>query len=508
MWLQCAWPIDTLLIYSSLIKVFMKKTILWFFTAILCAFAYQASSQCTVSNIIIQHVSVAGSQSPGTCTVTFDASFNLEHNNGNKYVFIHSWIQQQYPNYFHCVNGQPTGNGAIHAPKHTDLANAFLNIGINNNVTPPALLSTYTPDPSVPLSHVDSISVTPATNGTDVFILYGVTVTLPISCGTPVVIMTDLWSSQSAAAQVAHCVNCGIAYSAGYLNANGFVNCASLAYNATLTNNTSTAMTGFYRLYADVNSDGYFTPAIDTLIVDTTAFSIAAGPGTTTSISGTVPAANRNQDMFLVLTQTSGQASGASRVVTLVSTQCSPLPVTLKTFSAERVNRTAVALRWETATEINNSGFSVQRNLGNNNWTIVSFIPSQAAGGNSSSALTYNFTDANNFNGVSQYRLKQVDIDGHAKFSEIRAVRGDKQYSGMIIYPNPSTNGQVTVVFDNANGPRDVTLVDMTGRVTRQWKGITGNTLQIETLNAGVYSLRVVNKETGAQSVEKISISR
>jgi hypothetical protein len=296
-------------------------------------------------------------------------------------------------------------------------------------------------------------------------------------------------------------------YSAGFITAAGFVNCANLTYNATLTNNTGAAISGFYRIYVDVNSDGYFTPASDTLLRDTTAFSIAAGPGTTTSITGSVPAVNLNQDLFLVVTQTSGQASGASRVFLLPSTECSPLPVTLRSFTAQRINRSNVLLRWETSTEINNSGFAVQKNLGSNIWQTIAFVQSQANGGNSNSILNYSYTDLNMNKGITQYRLKQVDIDNKAKFSEVRAVRGEGQSAKTIIYPNPSRNGSVSVVFDSQDGRRNVYLMDSYGRTLRKWEGISGNTMEIRNLNNGMYTLRIVEKETGSQSVEKILVN-
>src|SRR5258706_2380905 len=100
----------------------------FFFMGLLALNTSKTNAQCTVSNIVIQNVSVAAVQTPGTCTVTFDATFTIENNNGNKYIFIHAWLLSNYPDYFHCVNGQSTINGAIHAPKADDLANAFLTI--------------------------------------------------------------------------------------------------------------------------------------------------------------------------------------------------------------------------------------------------------------------------------------------------------------------------------------------------------------------------------------------
>ena len=100
-----------------------------------------------------------------------------------------------------------------------------------------------------------------------------------------------------------------------------------------------------------------------------------------------------------------------------------------------------------------------------------------------------------------------MDIDGRAKFSEIRAVRGYEQSGKIIVYPNPSTNGRVNVVFDDAEGTRDVMLMDLSGRMVKQWKGVTGNLLQIDNLGQGMYSLKVINRDSGVQTVEKIVVS-
>jgi hypothetical protein len=476
--------------------------------AILFLTTRQLQAQCTVSNVIIQNVSVSGTQTPGTCTVTFDASFTIENNNGNKFIFIHVWTMDDYPNYFRCVNGQTTVNGAVRAPDASVLADAFLNIGINNNEATPSIIMDYPPASGVTMTNVGSISREVLPDGSAVFILTGITATVPVTCGTPVVLMADLWSSQSARAQVAHCVNCGLGYSAGFMGAAGLVNCASLTYNITLTNNTGTTINGYYRLYADINGDGYFTPAIDTLLRDTTAFSISAGIGMTTLLTGGVPSANLNQDVFILITQTSGQASGTSRVALIQSTQCATLPVTFNLFRATRINRSAVSLRWETATEINNSGFIIQRNTaGDSEWERVTFIPSLAQDGNSNSMLSYTFTDVNSHKGITQYRIRQMDLDGKSKLSEIRAVRGEGQVGAVIVYPVPSYDGRVNVVFDDLETTRDVVLYDMNGRMIRQWKAITNNTFQADNLRPGIYALRIQDVRTGDVQVEKIVVS-
>jgi Secretion system C-terminal sorting domain len=464
----------------------------------------KSNAQCTVSNIVIQNVIVTGSL-PVSCSVKFDASFNIQNNNGNKYIFIHTWLQNNYPDYFKCVNGQSTLNGSVRAPEALGLGNTLINIGLSNDSPKPVILSAYPPDASVPLTMVDSVRKEILADGSANIILFGVVAIAPVACGTPVVIAADIWSSQAANAQRVHCVNCGIRYSAGYLNVTGFINCFSLTYAASITNNTGIAINGFYKVFADVNNDGYFTPSNDTLLQDNTLFAVAANGRV--GISGPIPGVNINRNAFIVITQTSGAASGASRVILLRSTQCSPLPVTFISFKATRINHTNVMLKWQTAAEINNAGFTIERNTGNNRWEMVSVIPAQMPGGNSASTLMYTFNDKNINTGITQYRIKQEDITGRSLFSEIIAVRGDGQNGKIIVYPNPSDGGRVNILFEDEQGIRDIILTDINGRIVKQWAGFTNNSLQIENQNTGIYILKVLTKATGNQSRAKIFIS-
>ena len=181
-----------------------------------------------------------------------------------------------------------------------------------------------------------------------------------------------------------------------------------------------------------------------------------------------------------------------------------PLPVRFSSFTANRQNSN-VALSWTTAFEQNNKGFNVQRNVGGV-WTTVAFVPSQALEGNSSTALTYTFTDVNSEKGITQYRVQQVDIDGKFAYTDIRAIRGDGVGGKLIIYPNPATNGKVNVVFDDNSGVRDVQVSDMQGKIIKSFKGITNNILVIDRLTSGFYTIRVTNRNTSATTVEKLVV--
>jgi hypothetical protein len=183
------------------------------------------------------------------------------------------------------------------------------------------------------------------------------------------------------------------------------------------------------------------------------------------------------------------------------------LPVSFRAFTASR-NNSAVALKWTTAMESNNLGFEIQRLVGTGTWQSISFISSQANNGNSSSDLTYAFTDQNSSKGISQYRIRQVDIDGRSKLSEIRVVRGYGQKGKTIVYPNPSSDGKVSILFDDLSGIRDISLMDLSGRVIKQMKGVTNNNIQIDNLAPGFYTVRIVNTETSEQVVEKFIVNK
>ena len=182
-----------------------------------------------------------------------------------------------------------------------------------------------------------------------------------------------------------------------------------------------------------------------------------------------------------------------------------PLPVQFKSFNASRTTSSNVAITWTTALEQNSKGFNVQKNVGGE-WKTIAFVFSQAEGGNSSSDLSYSFKDVNTEKGITQYRIQQVDLDGMAKYSDIKAIRGESTVSKIVVYPNPSVDGKLNVVFEDNSGVRDVQVADMQGRIVKSFKGITNNILVIEKLTSGFYTIKVTNRTTAASSVEKVVV--
>jgi hypothetical protein len=122
--------------------------------------------------------------------------------------------------------------------------------------------------------------------------------------------------------------------------------------------------------------------------------------------------------------------------VYLVKLQDSVVPVELTSFNSV-VNGDEVILSWSTATELNNSGFEIQRKSGTDEWFNIGFV--QGAG-TTQQIQNYSYTDKIFIAGNYSYRLKQVDFDGAFKYSDAIEVEVNSfpaRFSLEQNYPNP-----------------------------------------------------------------------
>lgn len=136
-----------------------------------------------------------------------------------------------------------------------------------------------------------------------------------------------------------------------------------------------------------------------------------------------------------------------------IGDNANPLPVELISFEGYLTDE-GIALEWETAIEVNNYGFEVERQnleLGTQNsvenWKSIGFVQGH---GNSDSPKQYSFKDINPGNGTINYRLKQIDTDGKFEYSEIVEVEIEEQLPAKFElyqnYPNPF-NPRTTIKF-------------------------------------------------------------
>ena len=95
-----------------------------------------------------------------------------------------------------------------------------------------------------------------------------------------------------------------------------------------------------------------------------------------------------------------------------------PLPVEWLAFDATPKDQ-KVLLTWQTATETNNSHFTVLHSTDGLNFRELGHKP---GAGNSNQLLSYSFKDHHPEPGVNYYRIRQTDFDGTTDYSNLVAV--------------------------------------------------------------------------------------
>lgn len=183
-----------------------------------------------------------------------------------------------------------------------------------------------------------------------------------------------------------------------------------------------------------------------------------------------------------------GSFTGFSRFM-LVSPTFT-LPVSLLSFDAQP-QKGRIVLSWQTASEQNSKGFDVERSATGADFTAIGWIK---GAGTVSAQKHYAFTD--NFaqpNVAYQYRLKQVDMDGHFRYSAIRQAKIVSDNITVAVSPNPA-HTTLTVFVAGASLPADVRLVDAKGQVVAAWKAAnvrSAFSVDVSRFGRGVYTVIV-----------------
>lgn len=201
-----------------------------------------------------------------------------------------------------------------------------------------------------------------------------------------------------------------------------------------------------------------------------------------------------------------GTYSGAGTI-------CSgPLPVELNSFTFS-INKNNVTLTWETAFELNNSGFDVERAKINQNgtelWVKLDFVNGS---GTTNEPKHYVFEDKKLVTGAYKYRLKQIDFNSNYEYFDLTGdvkVEPPKNFSMGQNYPNPSNpkskidyeipfNGKVTIKLFNVLGEEVERIVDEfmeAGYYSTEFDG--------SNLSSGVYFYRIAAEDNTGQKLTK-----
>jgi len=169
------------------------------------------------------------------------------------------------------------------------------------------------------------------------------------------------------------------------------------------------------------------------------------------------------------------------------------LPVELTMFTVSQNNCDTVVVAWQTVSETNNNYFSIERSTDGNTFESIGIIKSKTT--NSNSTINYSFIDNNPTNGIAYYRLKQTDIDGGFKYSNVVSFQRciSNKNIEVTVFPNP-TYRKITVDFiGNPKDIESVNLINVYGETVYESTFLQPE-LDFENLNSGVYILRVALK--------------
>jgi len=198
-----------------------------------------------------------------------------------------------------------------------------------------------------------------------------------------------------------------------------------------------------------------------------------------------------------------------------------PLPVQLSSFSCKMVSQHEAKLDWTTLTETNNYGFEVQRSsTKREDYQTISnsFV---AGHGTSLAAHSYSFIDASAAFGNWYYRLKQMDLDGMAHYTDgirldkLTAVRDVAPMAFGLLqnYPNPfnpsteikfsvETTGRATLSVYNVLGQLVTTLFDEVAEAGQSYEV----KFEADNLASGIYFFRL--RSGSSADLKKMILAR
>ena len=147
------------------------------------------------------------------------------------------------------------------------------------------------------------------------------------------------------------------------------------------------------------------------------------------------------------------------------------IPVNLTLFYS-KVSNNSITINWETATELNNKGFYIERrkddDIIESDFKEITFIEGK---GNSTEMYQYSYIDKNLASGKYSYRLKQIDFDGTVNYSFVieSEIQVPKNFELSYNYPNPfnsstninfaiPNNCNVSIIFYNILGEQVLSI--------------------------------------------------
>ncbi|MES2773964.1 MAG: T9SS type A sorting domain-containing protein [Bacteroidota bacterium] len=171
-----------------------------------------------------------------------------------------------------------------------------------------------------------------------------------------------------------------------------------------------------------------------------------------------------------------------------------PLPVKLLSFNATAKDK-QVLVEWSATNEANSKHYVIERSADGRNFAPIATVDDK---GNNGNVNHYSMVDYQPIEGISYYRLKQVDVDGKFVLSGTKAVRFGKAKQ-LMIYPNPATS-HMKLDLPGSTGNLTITMTTTDGKLVYRGVGSLGqinNTVNslLPGLTTGYYHLQLKDKD-------------
>lgn len=217
----------------------------------------------------------------------------------------------------------------------------------------------------------------------------------------------------------------------------------------------------------------------------------------------TVPNTPSASARILIQGSTGGNFKSASTFFDVSNanfTISSPLPIELLSFEARKISNESIQLLWSTASEVNNDHFDVEKSINGTEFYTMNTVKGK---GNSIEIANYDLMDKHPVYGNNYYRLKQVDLDGSFKYSQIVVVKIDSKVNHLVVYPNPAKNS-ISLSGIDFSEVKEIQIYNQLGQLVKTANSAF-NTINISTLNQGVYNM--VIKTQKEDIITKFSIN-
>ncbi len=173
------------------------------------------------------------------------------------------------------------------------------------------------------------------------------------------------------------------------------------------------------------------------------------------------------------------------------------LPITLLRFEATAEND-IVKLQWTTASEVNNQCFIIERTSDGKSFEEITKVNGS---GNSTNTLEYETKDLYPLEGLSYYRLKQIDFDGKYTYSDLVGLLIKPKTKFDFVSVETTINSTIKISFNSkVNELCTLQVVDLSGNAVFNLDlyvntGLNKKEIYCPFLKKGVYILTLQNSD-------------